>query len=145
VQSRHRIPAGNRAWSFGNRRIDDRVKFLNEDCPMPITNPKLKDYHFLQGMYADSFFPDFLVDKGVAILVRLCERIESEKPETDADVYKLTHAATEEFNKLADEFYANESEIETAARETICEDFAFIARAYGYDLDRGELVAPRDW
>ncbi len=75
----------------------------------------------------------------------LCEKIEAETPTEDAEVYKLTHAATEEFNDLAEEFEENESEIETGARDTIGVDIANIAEAYGFDLDGEELIAPRDW
>jgi Family of unknown function (DUF5713) len=43
---------------------------------MPITNDKLKAYDFLSEMLQDQYFPDFLVEKGKQILVRLCEQIE---------------------------------------------------------------------
>ena len=113
---------------------------------MPITNDKLTDYKFLDEMYGDGYFPDFLVDKGKAILVNLCEQIESNKPSDLAALYKLTHAATDAFNELQEEFYANESEIETAARDCIGMDFEFVAKAYGYaDADVEELIATRDW
>ena len=58
-------------------------------------------------------------------------------------LYALTHAATEEFNALAEEFEENDSELETAAREAIAEDFEWIAKAYGVDADIEELIAPR--
>lgn len=112
---------------------------------MPITNPKLKDYPFLQEMYEDDYFPDFLVDKGKKILIRLCERIEAENPADDAAMLKLTHAATEEFNDLQAEFEDNESEIETAARDCIGCDFGEIVEAYGFEIDVEEVIATRDW
>jgi hypothetical protein len=112
---------------------------------MPITNAKLVDYPFLAEMYEDNYFPDFLVDKGKLILVRLCEAIEREKPRSLEDLYRLTHAGTEEFNSLAVEFKESESEIETVARDAIGNDFAVIAQAYGFDADDEELIAPRDW
>ena len=62
-----------------------------------------------------------------------------------AALYVLSDAATEEFNQLAEEFGENDSEIETAAREAIAEDFGVIAKAYGFDADVEELIAPRDW
>jgi hypothetical protein len=85
---------------------------------MPIANAAVKERAFLKDMFADSYFPRPLVEKGKQILIRLCERIEREKPEGDT-VLALTHAATEEFNALAEEFVAADSEIETAAREAI--------------------------
>jgi hypothetical protein len=112
---------------------------------MAITNEELRNYRFLAEMYEDDYFPDNLVDKGKLILVRLCERIESEKPQTLDALYRLTHSATEEFNNLEPEFEDQESEIETGAREAICGDFAAIAEAYGFEADREELTGTRNW
>lgn len=112
---------------------------------MPITNETLKDYPFLQEMFDDDYFPDFLVEKGKNILIELCEQIESQKPQDLNALYALTHAATDRFNDLQEEFYENDSEIETAAREAIAADFAFLASAYGFDADTEELIATRDW
>ena len=111
-----------------------------------ITHEKIKTYSFLQDMYDDSYFPDFLVDKGKIILLNLCRKIEKKKPDSLKKLYRLTHSATKKFNKLNDEFYDNDSEIETAARECIAEDFEFIATAYGFeDADIEELIENRDW
>lgn len=110
-----------------------------------ITNEKMKGYPFLKEMYGDSYFPDHLVDKGRSILIKLCIGIETIKPQNLEGLYKLTHAATEEFNHLAEEFYDHDSEIETAARDAIGMDFFNIAENYGYNADIEELIAPRDW
>jgi hypothetical protein len=118
---------------------------VDGDETMTISNQALSGYPFLKDMASDGYFPGFLVDKGKAILVGLCERIEREKPADLKALYALTHAATEAFNELAKEFEDNDSEIETAARESIAMDFAFIAKAYGFDADVEELIAPRDW
>ncbi|RBQ17687.1 hypothetical protein DP939_22705 [Spongiactinospora rosea] len=113
---------------------------------MTITNEKVTGRTFLRGLYADPYFPDHVLDKGSAILVALCERIEAERPSDLASLYALTQAATEEFNRLEAEFEAAGSEIETIAREVIAEDFWFIATAYGFtDFDVEELIATREW
>ncbi|MFE6594726.1 DUF5713 family protein [Streptomyces sp. NPDC057781] len=44
----------------------------------------------------------------------------------------LTQASTEEFNLLYGEFVAAGSGIETVAREWICDEFCFVASAYGF-------------
>ena len=109
-------------------------------------NEALANYSFLQGMYDDGYFPDHVVDKGKAILLRLCERIEAERPADLKALYVLTHAATEEFNELESEFDEAGSELETAAREVIAENFWDVANAYGFaDADVEELIATRDW
>lgn len=113
---------------------------------MSITNQQVVDHVFLQPLYADDYFPECVLDKGTAILRGLCERVEAERPADLAALYVLTHAATEEFNALEAEFEEAGSEIETVAREEIAEGFWFVASAYGFtDVDREELVAPRNW
>jgi len=112
---------------------------------MSIADPQLQHYDFLAAMQRDGYFPPPLVHKGRQILIRLCEAIEAQRPQSLEALYALTHAATDEFNRLAEEFYEHDSEIETAARENIGEDFAAIAKAYGFDADVEELIATRDW
>ncbi|MCX4718501.1 DUF5713 family protein [Streptomyces virginiae] len=68
------------------------------------------------------------------------------QPSDPASLYVLTQAATEEFNVLDEEFVAAGSGIETVAREWICEEFRFVASAYGFtSADAEELTAGRDW
>ncbi|MCX4391733.1 DUF5713 family protein [Streptomyces sp. NBC_00053] len=113
---------------------------------MPITNQQVAEHAFLQPLYADAYFPDHVLDKGKAILLNLCERIEAEQPADLPALYVLTEAATEQFNVLEAEFVAAGSEIETVAREEIGEDFWFVATAYGFSgADAEELIAARDW
>jgi hypothetical protein len=113
---------------------------------MTISNQQVAGYTFLRGLYEDDYFPDHVLDKGRAILLRLCERIETERPADLAALYVLTEVATEEFNALEAEFEAAGSEIETVAREEIAEDFSFVAEAYGFaDADAEELIAGRNW
>lgn len=113
---------------------------------MSLNNPTMAGHAFLKEMYRDDYFPDAVVDQGKAILVELCQQIEAQKPADLAALYELTHAATERFNDLQEVFEANGSEIETAARESIADDFARIARAYGFaDADIEDLIATRDW
>ncbi|MET9114400.1 DUF5713 family protein [Streptomyces longwoodensis] len=113
---------------------------------MAITNQQVAGRAFLRQLYADAYYPDHVVDRGRAILVRLCERIETEQPSDLVALYALTHAATEEFNSLEDDFEAAGSQIETVAREEIAEDFWFVASAYGFpDADVEELIATREW
>jgi hypothetical protein len=97
-------------------------------------------------MYGDDYYPDHVVDKGRAILLRLCERIEAERPSDLAALYALTNAATEEFNALEADFEAAGSEIETVARELIADDFCFVAAAYDFpEADAEMLIADREW
>ncbi|WP_411102660.1 DUF5713 family protein [Streptomyces sp. cmx-4-9] len=113
---------------------------------MSITNEQVAGHAFLRPLYRDPYFPDQVVDRGRAVLLRLCARIEAEQPPDLSALYPLTQAATEEFNLLDTEFEAVGSGIETTAREAIAEDFWFVASAYGFpDADLEELIANRDW
>ncbi|WP_052851615.1 DUF5713 family protein [Streptomyces avicenniae] len=113
---------------------------------MAVTNERVTQYAFLEVLYEDPYFPHHVLDKGRAVLLRLCERVEAERPADLAALYALTRAATDEFNRLEAEFEAAGSEIETVAREEISADFQFIAEAYGFpDADMETLVASRDW
>jgi hypothetical protein len=68
-------------------------------------------------------------------------RIEAQRP---AGLAALTHATTEEFNDLTEEFDEADSEIETVVREQIGADVDFVASAYGCtDADLEELIAIR--
>ncbi|MFF0296677.1 DUF5713 family protein [Kitasatospora sp. NPDC004615] len=113
---------------------------------MVIRNEQVAGQEFLRDMAGDPYYPAHLVERGRAVLRTLCERIESERPSGLPELYALTHAATEEFNRLGEAMEDAGSEIETVAREAIGADFAFVAAAYGFaGADREELVAPRDW
>ena len=111
-----------------------------------VGNEKIKQHVFLQCMLDDDYYPKHLVAKGQAILQRLCEAIEQQKPADLGSLYTLTQASTDEFNELAGEFVEANSEIETMARDCIGEDFVFIATAYDFEnADAEELIATRDW
>ncbi|WP_407698330.1 DUF5713 family protein [Streptomyces marianii] len=74
------------------------------------------------GRRRDACPPDHVVDEGRAIVLRLRELIEAERPSDLADPYGLTHVTTEEFNLLDAEFAAAGSELEAVAREEIAEN-----------------------
>ncbi|MET9608210.1 DUF5713 family protein [Streptomyces sp. NPDC006512] len=113
---------------------------------MAITNQQVAGHAFLKQLFADDYYPDHVVGMGRAVLLRLCERIEAERPSDLPALYALTRAATEEFNLLEAEFEAAGSDIETVAREEIAEDFWFVASSYGFpDADVEELIATREW
>lgn len=113
---------------------------------MPIPNQYVAGHTFLRQMYDDPYFPGHVVHQGKAILLRLCARVEAERPSDLESLHALTQAATEEFNLLDREFVAAGSGIETVAREWICDEFYFVASAYGFtEADAEELTAGRDW
>jgi hypothetical protein len=111
---------------------------------MPLANPTLAAHVFLEDMIRDSYFPRFLVEKGQRYLQGLCAQVEVTAPDR-LQMLELCHAVTEAFNDLEEEFAANDSELETAAREAIARDFALILSVYGYEIDVEDAIAPRNW
>ncbi len=112
----------------------------------PVTNQEIANHPFLQKMYADNKFPKHLVDKGKAILLDLCYKIETRVPKTLPDFYDLTHRATDSFNDLQDEFKAKRSKYDQVASDSIGGDFTFIMQTYGFiEADAEELTAPKEW
>jgi hypothetical protein len=113
---------------------------------MELKNEQMRDYEFLKLMFENDYFPNNVVGKGKEILVDLCFEIEAKSPKNLEELYKITNVATDKFNDLQQDFYNNGSEIETGAREIICEDFEKIAFAYGYkDADVEWLTGNREW
>ncbi len=110
-----------------------------------LQNPVMRDRAILADMYADDYFPKHLVDECKAIMVQVCHRIESEKPKELEALYVITHDATERLNGLQEVFEENGSELETGAREALGAEFDVIAKAYGFEADVEELIAPREW
>jgi hypothetical protein len=97
---------------------------------------------FLRPLYDDGYHPAHLIDQGRTILIRLTEHFERDQPKTLAELYALTHAATKEFNNLAE----GGLEIETVAHEAISRDLGYVAAAYGFpEADLDELTASRTW
>lgn len=112
---------------------------------MTLTNEETRIYAFLEEMHNDTSYPVELVAKGQGILHDLCLQIEAAHPQTPEELFALTHAATEQFNQLNVEFEAQDSELETGARENIGKDMAFIAEAYGFQVDVEDLIENREW
>ncbi len=110
-----------------------------------LQNQVMRDRVILADMYADEYFPKHLVDECKAVMLEVCHRIEAEEPKDLNALYAITHAATERLNGLQEAFEENGSELETGAREALGEEFDVIAKAYGYDADVEEMIAPREW
>ncbi|MBC1285252.1 hypothetical protein HB818_05755 [Listeria booriae] len=101
-----------------------------------------KDY--LADMYRDPYFPDFLVDKIKTLLKEVVALLES--GESDLEVIQAAFdKATIGINELEEEFDDNDSEIETAARESIDETVDLILTHYKVAIDCEEAIREREW
>ncbi|MBR1692256.1 MAG: hypothetical protein IJ711_05700 [Lachnospiraceae bacterium] len=101
-------------------------------------------YVLLSGMYADGYFPNFLVDKVKNEIQKIITYLERGEKDTEK-VQQQLDAMTIAINELEEEFEENDSEIETAARDSIAETVEYILKWFDIDLDVEEAIRERDW
>ena len=102
------------------------------------------NYKLLDEMYRDDYYPAFLVDKVKNELQKVIDLLES--GETDIGVIQNTlDEAVCGINGLQDEFFENDSEIETVARDCIGVTVDYILKWFGIPIDMEEAIRERDW
>ena len=102
------------------------------------------NYKLLDEMYQDDNYPAFLVNKEKDELQKDKDLMES--GETDTEVVQETlDEAVCGINDLQDEFYENDSEIETVARDCIGDTVAYILEWFNIPIDTEEAIRERDW
>jgi len=102
------------------------------------------DFPILHDMYSDEYFPKNLVDKVAAAIREVIIFLET-GPHSKDEVQAKLDQMTEEINRLQGEFEENESELETAARESIGETVDGVLKFFDVDIDIEEAIRVRDW
>lgn len=102
------------------------------------------DYQPLYEMYDDEYFPDFLVDKIKAELEKV-ETVLTAGETNTAVIQSHLDTMTRAINDLEDEFDANDSEIETVARDSIAEAVDYLLQKYRIAIDLEEALREREW
>lgn len=103
-----------------------------------------ESYTLLSDMRNDEYFPVFLVDKIEALIkevIALLESGESELGKVQAALDRMTIG----INDLQEEFEENDSEIETAARDSIGETVEYVLKWFDIDIDIETAIGERDW
>ena len=103
------------------------------------------DFVYLKDMYNDDYYPRFLVDKVKDCIVEVVEFLEKEEYEDLEEVQEKLDEMTEKINDLQEEFYENDSEIETVARDSIGVTVEKILNYFEIDIDIEEAIRERDW
>ena len=105
--------------------LDDESRYFNENYLRFPSNCRNK-FHRLATQYA----AENNKEKALEVINFCFEKMPDKSIPYDYNIprfvellYKLGEKYTEEFNEIQDEFYKNESEIETVARESIMSDF----------------------
>ncbi|WP_443147021.1 DUF5713 family protein [Paenibacillus sp. HWE-109] len=101
-------------------------------------------FEYLKDMYNDTYYPNFLVDKIKAELVKVVEFLEQGNQDIEEIQSKLDFAI-HAINDMAEEFDENDSEIETVARESIAQTVEDILAFFGIEIDTEVAIRERDW
>ncbi len=104
-----------------------------------------KDFYYLQDMYEDEYYPKFLVDKVKYAIQELVLFLEDNNSAPLEEIQKVLDKITIKINSLCDDFYENDSEIETVARESIADTIFKILNYFDIDIDIEEAIRERDW
>lgn len=103
-----------------------------------------QNYKLLDEMYQDEYYPNFLVDNVKGELQKVIYLLEKGEKNTEIIQEKLDEAVCA-INDLQEEFYENDSEIETVARDCIGVTVEYILKWFGIDIDTEEAIRERDW
>lgn len=104
----------------------------------------MKKIEFLKDMYNDSYYPTFLVDKLKGLLQEIVLYLE-EAERTLEEVQTKLDEIILKTNDLQEEFWDNNSEIETVARDSIATTVEEILDYFEIELDLEEALRERDW
>lgn len=103
-----------------------------------------ENYQLLEDMYQDGYFPDFLVDKVKELVQNVISYLETGEQDLEK-IQDQFDEMTLAINDLQEEFEENDSEIETAARDSIGETVDYILKWFQIDLDVEDAIQERDW
>ncbi|MBR4847491.1 MAG: hypothetical protein IKV08_04735 [Phascolarctobacterium sp.] len=102
-------------------------------------------YVLLQNMFEDTYYPQFLVEKIKWQFIHLIEFLEG----TDVKEVSLIQDKLDEFtifiNNLQQEFWDQDSEIETVASESITNTLEYILNWFKVDVDIEDALREREW
>ena len=102
-------------------------------------------YVLLQNMFEDTYYPQFLVEKIKWQFIHLSEFLEG----TDVKELSLIQDKLDEFtifiNNLQQEFWDQDSEIETVASESIANTLEYILNWFKVDVGIEDALREREW
>ena len=102
-------------------------------------------YVLLQNMFEDTYYPQFLVEKIKWQFIHLIEFLEG----ADDKELPLIQDKLDEFtmfiNNLQQEFWDQDSEIETVASESIANTLEYILNWFKVDVGIEDALREREW
>lgn len=111
-------------------------------------NPLMKkfdpNYKIVEVMYDDEYYPKECVNKVKALIDTLVLYLETGEKDSNKIQIQLDKM-TIGINNLQDDFYKNDSEIETGARESIGATVVYILEWFDINIDIETAISQRDW
>jgi len=104
----------------------------------------LKEINYLEIMYKDDYYPNFLVDKIKVLLEDVVQYLQQGSHSLE-DIQAKFDEITLAINDLEDEFDQHHSEIESVARDSIAVTVMEILQAYNIELDIEDAIREREW
>jgi len=102
------------------------------------------DFVFLPEMYEDDYFPNKQVDKVKGAIQKVAAFLEK-GPADPEKVQQKLDKMTLAINELQEDFEDHDSELETAARESIAETVERMLAHFHVDIDIEEALREREW
>ena len=102
-------------------------------------------YVLLQNMYEDTYYPQYLVDKIKWQFIHLIEHLEGANLKDLALVQDKLDEFTMFINSMQQEFWDQDSEIETVASESIAATLEYILDWFEIDIPIEDALREREW
>lgn len=102
-------------------------------------------YVLLQNMYEDTYYPQFLVDKIKWQFIHLIEYLEGMDLKDTSTIQDKLDEFTMSLNSLQQEFWDQDSEIETVASESIAATLEYILQWFSVDISLEDALREREW
>ena len=102
-------------------------------------------YVLLQNMYEDTYYPQYLVDKIKWQFIHLIEHLEGANLKDLALVQDKLDEFTMFINSMQQEFWDQDSEIETVASESIATTLEYILDWFEIDIPIEDALREREW
>lgn len=102
-------------------------------------------YVLLQTMYEDTYYPHYLVDKIKWQFIHLIEFLEEVDVAKVEQIQERLDEFTMSINSLQQEFWDQDSEIETVAQECIVSALEYILQWFKVDIPLEVALREREW
>lgn len=102
-------------------------------------------YVLLQNMYEDTYYPQYLVDKIKWQFIHLIESLEGSDLTNIDYVQDKLDEFTMFINSMQQEFWDQDSEIETVASESIMSTLEYILQWFEIDIPVEDALREREW